>query len=209
MKGVIGAYSNRIIRGALIVLAVCVVSFIVLVAFRIPVVAQRDASAKKVVDIRAQRLTLSDVDGKHLPPPLDAATARTTLAGVDANGNGIRDDVEFALFASTTDPKLRAAELQYAMSLQHLLNGDVFSKETLEAVDWNWERGYFCINDAIPVVNKDFDTQDKKFNAVIKFVDGLIFNTDERKDYKEKMYDAYMSSRSSPRGDYCDITQYP
>ena len=74
------------------------------------------------------------MNGEHLPPPPDPAQVDATIEGVDANGNGIRDDVELAIFKKyPNSARIRAAELQYAMALQMYLS-KVFNSETLVAV---------------------------------------------------------------------------
>lgn len=95
--------------------------------------AKSDAA---VAAIHAQRLTMKDVDGSNLPPEPDPAKVDATVEGIDANANGIRDDVELAIFDKyPTDIKVRAAALQYAMALQ-LYVTTVFNAETwLAAVE--------------------------------------------------------------------------
>ena len=83
------------------------------------------------------------MNGEHLPPPPDPAQVDATIEGVDANANGIRDDVELAIFERYPDSlKIRAAELQYAMALQMYLT-EVFNSETLVAVILKDEHGDF------------------------------------------------------------------
>ena len=56
---------------------------------------------KQVAKIHATKLTLDDVMGKNLPVPSGVEGPPdydATIAGVDANKNGIRDDVELAIF---------------------------------------------------------------------------------------------------------------
>ncbi len=85
-----------------------------------------DAEVEK---IHNTKLTLDDVMGKNLPPDPGAA-ADATIAGVDANNNGIRDDVELAIFKAYPDSaKTRAVLLQYALSLQTEMTSLVINKE--------------------------------------------------------------------------------
>ncbi len=61
-------------------------------------------------------------NGKHLPLTPNKEENDATVAGIDNNGNGIRDDVELAIFAKyPNSAKIRAAELQYAMALQLMI----------------------------------------------------------------------------------------
>ena len=56
--------------------------------------------------------------GKNLPSD-PGALADATVQGVDANQNGIRDDVELAVFKEyPNSAKTRAVLLQYALALQ-------------------------------------------------------------------------------------------
>ena len=52
--------------------------------------------------------------GTNLPPQPYEPENDATVAGLDKNNNGIRDDVELAIFAKyPKSAKIRAAELQY------------------------------------------------------------------------------------------------
>jgi hypothetical protein len=44
-----------------------------------------------------------------------------SVAGIDVNNNGVRDDIEDSIGKAYTDPKQRAAMMQYAAKLQNLL----------------------------------------------------------------------------------------
>ncbi|MCR4281169.1 MAG: hypothetical protein NUV88_02440, partial [Candidatus Kaiserbacteria bacterium] len=131
------------------VIAVPIILFIALVIYRIPAVREQQRTQEVVAQIHAQKLTMNDVNGEHLPPPPDPALADATIAGVDANKNGIRDDVELAIFKKYPDSaKIRSAELQYAKALQMELT-QVFNSETLVAAIQEEDRAYFCIGDVI------------------------------------------------------------
>ena len=63
---------------------------------------------QKAIDfINSQKITPNDVMGKNLPPEPDPSAVAlrawqklndSTIAGIDANKNGIRDDVELEIF---------------------------------------------------------------------------------------------------------------
>src|SRR3989344_7720353 len=132
----------RWVRWPLLALAVL---YIALVVYRAFVLVAEDETRVAVENIHAERLTMDDVDGKHLPPPPDLAQVDATIEGIDANGNGIRDDVELAIFAKyPNNLKVRAAELQYAMALQMYLTR-VFNSETWVAAVQQTGRGYGCV----------------------------------------------------------------
>jgi len=55
-------------------------------------------------------------------PPDPGASGKTTLAGIDSDNDGVRDDVQRSiLFLFPASEKLRAASTQYAKALQHVL----------------------------------------------------------------------------------------
>lgn len=180
---------GRVWRILRIPLAVIAALFIGLVIYRIPVVIERQKTEEVVKKIQAQKITLVDVMGDHLPPKPDPALKDATIEGIDANGNGIRDDVELAIFKLHPDSaRIRAAELQYAMALQNELT-NVFSSETLVAVIKQEGRGNICILDL------------KRTEEIEKFV----FNTEIRKKIKDDLYRKFMTSYTLPNSDYCDI----
>ena len=171
-----------------------IIGYICLVAYRIPAVHQEEASQSMVANIEAQRLAQADVDGTDLPPSPDPTKNGASLVGIDANGNGIRDDVELAVFAeyptsSPTSTPVRAAELQYAMDLQMEFT-DVFDSATLVAVMRQEGRGFMCV-----------PTEEET-----DYVENLVFNTTERRDYREGIYKKYMTSFKLDSSDFCDLT---
>ena len=179
--------------------AIILVLFVGLVIYRIPVVKERMKTEEVVEKIHSQKLTLEDVLGKHLPPEPDPALKDATIEGIDANKNGIRDDVELAIFKLHPDSaRIRAAELQYAMALQNELS-NVFNSETLVAVLWEESRGYFCIDKVMPNVT------DAAFNLTIKEIKKNVLNTEFRKSKREEIFSKYMVSRAIPSDQFCDI----
>ena len=97
---------------------------VILVAFAILVIVRMfhfynlKKTVAEVEKIHATKLTVDDVMGKSLPPD-PGAEADKTVAGIDANKNGIRDDVELAIFKEyPNSAKTRAVLLQYALALQ-------------------------------------------------------------------------------------------
>ena len=92
------------------VLAVLAIAFVAIVIIRIPYVMEKKKTDEAVVKIHSTKLTLDDVMGKNLPPS-PGAGADKTIAGIDANNNGIRDDVELAIFATYPDSAKTRAEV--------------------------------------------------------------------------------------------------
>ena len=189
----------RIIRWPL---AVLVVLYIALLVWRYPSWKEEQRTPAAVAAIHAQKLTMDDVDGKHLPPPPDPAQVDATVAGVDANGNGIRDDVELAIFKKyPNSPYTRAAELQYAMAEQMFLTR-VFNSETWKAVSIEDDRGYQCIaqtypRDNLEIFNKITDTR-------VQEVKDLVFNTVKRQTVKAQSF-GFATSFGLPDENFCDV----
>ena len=140
----------RLIR---IPLAILIVLFIGLMIYRFPVVEERIKTQEVVKVIQSQKLTLADVMGENLPPEPDAALKDATLEGIDVNNNGIRDDVELAIFKLHPDSaRVRAAELQYAMALQNEMTSNVFNSDTLVVVIQEEGRSFSCVAETVPKV---------------------------------------------------------
>ena len=89
--------------------------YVALVIYRGFVLRGEEATNEQVARIHATRLSLDDVLGKNLPPA--PSNPDSSIAGVDANRNGIRDDVELAIFKEyPNSAKTRAVLLQYALA---------------------------------------------------------------------------------------------
>ena len=98
---------------------VLLVLFIILILSRVPVVLKKEKTQETVTFINSRKLSIEDVEGKNLPQKPNPSLVDATIAGIDANKNDIRDDVELAIFEKYPyDKKIRSAMLQYAMALQ-------------------------------------------------------------------------------------------
>ena len=174
------------------------VAYAVLVIWRVFVLFDEDKTAAAVADIHAQKITLADVEGKNLPPVPDKAENDATVAGIDKNNNGIRDDVELAIFKKyPNSAKIRAAELQYAMALQLMLT-KVTNTETWIAAAVETSRGNLCIGDAVE--DKDF----KVYLSSSKEVEDLVVNTEKRHSANDTAYD-FTTSFGLPNTDICNV----
>lgn len=161
--------------------------YIALVVWRVFDLIEQDKTDLVVAEIHAKRLTLADVEGKNLPPVPNKEKNDATIEGIDANNNGIRDDVELAIFEKyPSDKKTRAAALQYAMELQMEFT-KVFNSETLVAVIQEQSRGFSCA----------YGSEDS--------VEELVFNTEERKKFSEVLREKYATSYALPNTQNCDI----
>lgn len=192
----------RVWRVARWPLGIIALYYVGLVIYRIPHAAEVAQTKEVVAQIHAQKLGLDDVLGKNLPPPPDAAAAATTLAGIDVNGNGIRDDVEWAIFNKyPNSARIRAAELQYAMALQNELTS-VFNSDTFVAVAQEESRAYGCIFD---ISNGDLKQQIQLSIRLQKEVSALVFNTPNRKQKTDEVYNDYATAHGDINGDDCDV----
>ena len=206
---------NRVWPGLRLFLGIMLTVYVLLVLIRIPAVLNKRHTAQVVADIHATRLTMNDVTGVHLPLAPDPLVNKATLAGVDANHNGIRDDVELGIFAlhpgtDGASVRLRAAELQYAQALQHYMTG-VTNSETLVAAMQEDERGSFCIRDSIPKPKQDapesawiayFGTG----NGFIKDIKQNVLYDSTRKGRYDQVFSKYMVSYGSISEVHCDIS---
>ncbi len=167
-----------------------VMAYAVLVGWRTFWLFDAEKTTEAVAAIHAQKLTLADVEGANLPPQPDQAENDATVAGVDRNNNGIRDDVELAIFKKyPNDKKARAAALQYAMTEQMYLTR-VYNVETWKAVAEEVGRAGICVLEA---------------RGDRKIVDDIVFNTQIRKDFKERVFE-YITSYGSAGGTPCDVS---
>lgn len=164
----------------LIFLAALAAIYVVLVIIRMFHFYNLNKTNEQVAKIHATKLIMDDVMGKNLPPD-PGAEADKTVAGVDSNKNGIRDDVELAIFKEyPNSAKTRAALLQYALALQMEAVQELVNKETVTAVAEEESSGYDCIGRLVPKSENDLE----KIDAYISFLESKQFNTELRKKYR-------------------------
>lgn len=172
----------------------------VLVEVKLPVSKAR--SDATVAAIHAQRLTMADVDGSNLPPEPDPKKNNATVAGIDANENGIRDDVELAIFKQyPNNQKDRAGDLQYALSLQLRLT-KIVDEKTWQASVYEKSRAYFCI---ASIVNRgDAVERLKKTQERAQAVELLVMNNSTRRERDERQ-ERFSTAADLAESDYCDL----
>lgn len=171
-------------------LGVVLLLYIALVVYRVPAMFEKDKTEAAVAKIHAQKITLADVQGAALPPAPNAQENNATVAGIDKNNNGIRDDVELAIFKLyPNSARIRAAELQYAMTEQLFLT-DVFNTETWKAVAEENSRAALCM---------------LQVKANRKEVQELVDNTESRKDARTKSFE-FITSHGDAPGEPCDVS---
>lgn len=208
------------------VLAVVFVAFIGLAVMGYVRTGEQERTQKAVEMIRGRAVTLDMVMGRDLPPNPDPMLVDATVEGVDANDNGVRDDVELAIHRNHPDSaRIRAAQLQYAIAYQNYFT-DVFNKETMEAALEEDSRGYGCIFNTYSVdrgylEGKDIleytDEEIKYSNSLIKKhreaidplvkeVETSVINTEKRKLFWDNIYSNFMTSfGSSGKDNDCDL----
>lgn len=149
-----------------------------------------------VAGIEAKRLTEADVDGSDLPSEPDPSQVNATVAGVDANDNGIRDDVELTIFSRyPTSTTIRAAELQYALDLQTQLT-QVNDQATWMASEIQRVRGFGCL----------YDASDGNYQPLEDEVEALVMNTPQRKQQYDSIQQYGVSYKLSSGPD-CDVSR--
>ena len=157
---------------------------------------------EQVIKIHNTKLTLDDVMGKNLPPD-PGALADATVQGVDANQNGIRDDVELAVFKEyPNSAKTRAVLLQYALALQMEVVQPMVNTITVTEVVREQSRGFQCVGDIIP--DRENQESYEKLNSLIKFVKDKQFNTKRKKKCKRYFFKKDVRSYSD-LDQICDI----
>lgn len=181
-----------------IFLAAIAAIYVVLVIIRMFHFYNLDKTNEQVAKIHNTKLTMDDVMGKNLPND-PGAEADKTIQGIDANKNGIRDDVEVAIFKEyPNSAKTRAALLQYALALQMEAVQKVVNKEVVIATAEKESSGYDCIGNIVPKSENDLE----EIDTYINFLENKQFNTISRKKYHID-FNKHIGSFELQRG--CDI----
>jgi len=166
-----------------------------------------DKTNEQVAKIHNTKLTMDDVIGKNLPPD-PGAEADKTIQGIDANKNGIRDDVELAIFKAYPDSaKTRAALLQYALALQMEAAQTVVNEEVVIATVQEEDRADICVADVLvprktPESAREY-SDIEKIDTYINFVKKIQLNNEVRKKARTDFYEKIGSYNSLPR--LCDF----
>lgn len=182
--------------------------FVILVIVRVVHFFNLDKTNAQVEKIHATRLTLDDVMGKNLPPD-PGALADKTVSGIDANNNGIRDDVELAVFkAYPNSAKTRAVLLQYALALQMEFTQPIVNTTTVTEVITELSRADSCVADVlVPRQSPESSRSNadmEKITVFIKFIENKQLNTDSRKKAERDFYE-YLRSYGESTNIECDI----
>jgi len=141
------------------------------------------------------------VFGKNLPPE-PSVEADKTVAGVDANRNGIRDDVELAIFKEyPNSAKTRAVLLQYALALQMEVVQPIVNEGTVTAVAEDGERAYACVGKILS--RSDLNKYSAEVDTLRSFVEDRQLNTKEREQSQKDFYEK-LASHTLSKGS-CDL----
>jgi hypothetical protein len=196
---------KKILKWAVVAI---VVGYVAVVLVRIPHFYNLRKTQEQVARIHATKLTLADVMGDNLPPD-PGALADATIQGVDANQNGIRDDVELAIFREYPDSaKTRAVLLQYALALQMEVLQPFVNTEVVTEVVREQSRADSCISDELvprksPESPRSY-SDIEKIDTYINFVKDRQLNTEARKAAR-KDFLGNLGSYGESENDLCDI----
>ena len=180
----------KILKWTFLVLAVL---FIILIIGRVIYRLNQAKTNEQVIKIHNTKLTLDDVMGKNLPPN-PGAEADKTVQGIDANQNGIRDDVELAVFKEyPNSSKTRAVLLQYALALQMEVIQPMINKGTVGEIANKQDRAIFCIAEIVSI--KGEDGVILALEKYGKFIFDKQYNTDIRKKAHKDFYSLLQSGR--------------
>lgn len=194
--------NNRIKKISFIIIVVLLGSFATLVLARVPNAVEKQKTEEAIAKIHATKLTMADVMGENLPPD-PGEEADDTIEGIDANQNGIRDDVELAIFKEYPhSAKIRAALLQYALALQTQMTLDVINTATVTAsVENNESRAQVCLwsLSSRSDMNKFLSDTDR----YEKFIKNRQIDTEARQTYLANFYSNLESFGLAKEG--CDL----
>jgi hypothetical protein len=190
---------KKILKWAVVAI---VVGYVAVVLVRIPHFYNLRKTQEQVAKIHATKLTLADVMGDNLPPD-PGALADATIQGVDVNQNGIRDDVELAIFREYPDSaKTRAVLLQYALALQMEAVQPFINSEIVGEIANKQDRSFFCIAKIIPTSGEG-----SVIFAIEKYGDFILnmqFDTETRRGAHKDFY-KYLKSGRIDDSVPCDI----
>ncbi len=196
---------KKILKWTLITLLVL---FVVAELIRWPFRVREERTAEQVQIIHNTKIKVADVMGNNLPPD-PGVEADKTIAGIDANQNGIRDDVELAIFNKyPNSAKTRSALLQYALALQMETNQPVVNEYTVTEVVREQSRADACVSDTISPRKTSEASRTYadivKIDKYIDFVKSVQYNTVERKGNRENFVKK-VGSFSESENKVCDI----
>ncbi len=140
---------------------------------------------------------IAQLEASGALPSLDRTDS---IAGIDANANGVRDDIERYIEKKYTVPAERAAAMQMARAFQQMLLEDKSDLAALDKVSADAMRGVNCVSLVYSSI-EEFTEGHK----IATEIEAITTNTKRRL----LAYLAYNKARSGsvsrlPEGDTCD-----
>jgi hypothetical protein len=150
------------------------------------------ATSAEVATLKA---TIQQLEASGKLPNLDRSSS---IAGPDANSNGVRDDIEAYVASLPITPVQKSAAIQHAKVFQQKITVDLNDPAALNRVSNLGSRATNCIGDVFMPAYQDGYELGSKLEA-------MTANTKER----AKQYLAYNRARSGsvssePTGNTCD-----
>ena len=137
-------------------------------------------------DLQAKEKEPQVFDGELEPRMPDDDENDKTLEGIDANKNGIRDDVEIYINRRFDDPDYRRAFKQYAQMLQNwLIVSDRPAKEVAKVNAEEWHRTSLCFNGLFGNSSLEWKRREKLDDEIYSFQFG---SSSLRKEANEKAW---------------------
>ncbi len=117
-----------VLKVMLSIFGIVVVGTVLLVIFNGSVAPQALTNSQLFTDEMKESVRLNTLDGIVLPPEPDPTTNDATLAGVDSNNSGVRDDVELMIAQSVSEPDTFVNAISLAKGYQAILVAPTFNQ---------------------------------------------------------------------------------
>jgi len=139
------------------------------------------------------------LERQGLIPKLDRTD---TLGGIDADNNGIRDDIDTYIEANFTDPKQKAAVQQFARAIQAEVTVDYTDDFEVNKALLNGNKASSCMFDRFAETDKNGVA---KYHPITQDIKAMTVNTKKRTINYWKYHSALDGSVwSLLKGDTCD-----
>ncbi len=170
--------------------------------------ADKGYKSTQIKEIKYRFYVPEVIQGHQLPPEPDPVVNDSTLLGIDANGNGVRDDVERWIYETYKDkhPIHIDIAMQAARAYKKVLEMPEKAKEIRGEVSAPiYCEGYYLI-----YANKFGDELLVHSRIIDKKFENIYFNTTERKSkwviYQKSLSgDSYTVPWPSQGKNYCDF----
>lgn len=213
MKKLKEIFSSKFYKVFGFIFLILIVLFFILIVFRTFHYMDVQRTNGQVSIIHSTKISVDDVFRENLPND-PGVEGDKTIKGIDANNNGIRDDVEIAIFKEYPDSaRTRAVLLQYALALQMgVLREDdntVVSTEIMREES----RANTCIGDILvprkdPESSRSYDEVEKIY-SFISSIEEKQFNTLERKENRDAFIKNIRSYSDLEEGCDLDLSTLP